>query len=237
MEDGNTPERGTQRKEHQPGLGLNNISNGKERETSGDPVSFLREREIRDRLSEAVYNDDSAITDQFIAEHDLEEIWEPQMLKDFLAVLGYGGTGTLVETVRKNLIKTISILVHIGWENWPKFETIFFPNGWEGEVHRKDPGKPYPHEVLKEATFLGSGRAAREFFNTQYAYFPVVIEEGSNMIIPRTQPLPFIKSKQEEIADGGFGIVTKEVIAPHYFRPKSEFGISDTLSVSLCPIY
>ncbi|KAF8859384.1 kinase-like protein [Acephala macrosclerotiorum] len=225
MEDGNTPERDGQPNERPPGLGL---SNREVQGHPGDPLTFLRKKDIRDKLSEAVYNYDSPTIEQFIAEQDLEKIWEPQMLKEFLAVLGYGGTGGLVKTVQKDLIKTISILVHIGWENWSKFETIFFPNGWEGPIHRKDPSKPYPHEVLKEKTFLGDGRAAREFFNVQHAYFPAVIEEGSNMIIPRTQPLPFIKSMQEDIADGGFGIVTKEVIAPHYFRPRSEFGLADT---------
>ncbi len=195
-------------------------------------AEFLRGRGVLTQLSEAVYNHDwPDPREQFITMQSLEKIWKRQMLKDFLVVLGSGGTEILIETVQMHLIKTISILVHIKWEEWSRFESIFFPSGWAGRVHqdRTDESLPHIHEKLKDDSFLGS--AAWDFFNKQNAYLPVVIEQGSNETISRTRPLPFIKSKQKQIADGGFGIVTKEVIACYQFRPRSEH-ISGERSVS-----
>lgn len=179
-----------------------------------------------------MYNRNCQQTRKFITLQELEVIWEPQMLAELLAILGYNGGVSLVETLRNDLIKTISILADIGWEEWSRFRAVFFPDGWDGSLHqeRKDSCLPHAHDKLEDASFIGD--AAGEFVDKQCAYIPKTIDEGSNIIIPRTQPLPFIKSKQERMGVGGFGFVTKEVIACHHFRPRLKFGLSSTLPVS-----
>ncbi|KUJ23541.1 kinase-like protein [Mollisia scopiformis] len=196
-------------------------------ELSQRASGFLRREKIRARLGEAVYNKGCPQAEQFIIPQDLHEIWRPQILRNFLGVLGYSGEENLVQTVLDHLIKTISILVYIRWEEWSRFESIFFPNGWGKPVRedRTDARIPYPDIILEEDQFLGSGdAAASDFFNHQNVYIPKIIEQGKRILIPKTTPLPFIKKQQEKIAVGGYGVVTKEVIAKHHFRPKSKFG-------------
>jgi hypothetical protein len=189
-------------------------------EVSEKAERFLKVKKIRNRLCGAVYNqDDNSTAAQFITLPSLRTIWTDQMLKDFLAVLGHDGRGNPVKTVQEDLIKTVSILVHMKWEDWSRFESIFFPDGWEKLAceDKTDKNLPHARATLSEHSFLQDGSAATDFLNHQNKYLPMVIKQFESAFVPKWQPLPFIKSEQRNIGSGGFGIVTREVIAHHQF--------------------
>lgn len=220
-------------------LGLNDVdSDGEE---SSNEASELNEkalaflRKIHKRIRKRVYNQKYPQADQFVALQSLQEIWTSQTIRSFLEILGYAGGGNLVDIVEVGLIRTISILAHIQWRYWSKFESMFFPEGWENAVRegRTDQNLPHALSILKDDSFLGDSVAAGDFFNHQNTYLPKVIKQGKTLVVAKTRPLPFIKEKQEPIAEGGYGVVTKEVIACHHFCFYGESGYSAPHNVSV----
>lgn len=200
--------------------------------SAADAVRFLRENEIRDTLESRTHNRECP-GERFISLRTLEEIWTWDCLQRFLDILGIDSDIGSAQYVRKNLIKVLSILVAIRWEDWSRFEDIFL----EGRRRRlrEDSSLPFALASLEDDSFLGMSFAS-DFLNVQHAYIPIVVEEGESKIYPRTRPLPFLKSRSSNIGVGGFGVVTKEVIACHQFMPKSEYKL-DLISVCYWPIY
>lgn len=201
---------------------------------------FLQEQEIRTKLAEAMINQDR-IEGGFITHNSVELIWTKDILKRFLEKLGFKNDDTLVGLVMKHLLKTISILVAIAWGDWHLFGTKFLEydhGGGPGRTPRQDRNDstiPYSFETLEDNAFLGPG-CANYFLVTQYPYIPIVLKEGETAIFPRTRPLPFIRSKSKTIAEGGYGVVTKEVIACGQFRYLHDPGSNDLNTVSVSSV-
>ena len=69
--------------------------------------------------------------------------------------------------------------------------------------------------------FLGDVYASK-FANQQFIFIPICIEAGThNKPLPGLR-LPFVNEKKEVIGKGGYGEVTKEVIAYRQFSYKNE---------------
>ena len=204
------------------------------RRTSGaaDAVRFLRENEVREQLESRTHNREYP-KERFISLKTLEEIWTVECLKRFLDILKLDYDINLAPYVRRNLIKVLSILVTIRWDDWSRFEAIFLDR--DGRRAREDSSLPFALSALEDNSFLGMSFAS-DFLNVQHAYTPIVVEEGESKIYSRTRPLPFLKSQSSQIGAGGFGIVTREVVASHQFKPKSEYKL-DLISVGSIPLY
>lgn len=198
---------------------------------------FLQKQEIRTKLAKAMINQDRT-EEMFITRNSVELIWTNDILKLFLEKLGFKNDDTFVGLVMKYLLKTISILVAIAWGDWHLFGTKFLEyeqGGGPGRTQRQDRNDsmiPYSVETLKDDAFLGPGCAVY-FSAAQYPYIPIVLEEGETKIFPRTRPLPFIRSKKKDIAVGGYGVVTEEVIACGQFRYLHDPGSNDLNNVSV----
>ena len=135
----------------------------------------------------------------------LEEIWTLDCLGKFLDILDIACDALYVW---RNLIKVLSILVAIRWDDWSRFENIFLDGG-RGRVC-EDTSLPFALSALEEDSFLGKSFVS-DFLNVQHAYIPIVVEQGESKTYPRTRPLPFLKSRSSQIGAGGYGVVTKEV--------------------------
>jgi hypothetical protein len=200
--------------------------------TAADAVRFLRENGIRDKIESRTHNREYP-RERFISLRTLEEIWTFDCLESLLDILEIDSDRDSVLYVRKKLIRVLSILVAIRWDDWSRFEIVFLDG--EGTRLREDSSLPFALSALEEDSFLGTSFAS-DFLNVQHAYIPIIVEEGESKIYPRTRPLPFLKHKSSKIGAGGFGIVTREVIACHQFMPKSEYK-SDLISVCCVPIH
>jgi hypothetical protein len=190
-----------------------------------DPLEFIRVNAIRDRLQEATVNTDcDSIQDRFITEHSLRKIWNGGLLTGFLEALGYEDN-VLVGDILMNLIKTISILVSIRWDQWHRFGGIFLTYRDVAVLRhdRKDRALPHPLQVLGDASFLGKSWAV-DFSRMQSSFLPIIVEQGKNTTYPRTRPLPFIRSQTAKIATGAYGVVTKETIAKYQFLPLNDYS-------------
>lgn len=186
-----------------------------------DPLEFLEYKHINEKLEEAALNRDSK-SEKFVTLNSLEKIWQKDTaqgtLGRFLAILRL--EIFLFDDIARNLIKTISILSAIGWKGWETFESIFLDES-RGSVRqdRSDANLPYTLEDLRGQQydeFLGNHWAGK-FLTEQYTFIPIILEEGRNETYPRGRPLPFIRSKTVKLKKGGYGSVTKEVIACHHF--------------------
>ena len=177
---------------------------------------FLRDHAILESLTERTHNLDSP-AERFISQTSLKEVWTSDNLRKFLNILNRETDPQIIHYVRSNLIKTLSILVIIKWDQWTRFSKIFL----EDRNGRGDDALPFTFSALEDESFFGKS-FAQEFFNMQYTFLPIIIEQGENQIYSRSRPLPFIKSKRRQIAVGGYGVVTKEVIARDQFNYGSE---------------
>ena len=198
-----------------------------------DLLEFIRVNAIRDRLQEATVNNDrDSIQDRFITEYSLRKIWNGGLLRGLLEVLGYEDNG-LVGDILMNLIKTISILVSIRWDEWPRFGGIFleYRDGAVLRHDRKDRALPHSLQVLGDPSFLGKSWAV-DFSRMQSSFLPIIVEQGKIVTYPRTRPLPFIRSKREKIATGAYGVVTKETIAKYQFLPQNDYNSRDLHKVN-----
>ena len=188
-----------------------------------DPIEFLEFQRINEKLEEAALNRDSK-SEKFVTLNSLEKIWQKDTVQGtlgrFLAIVMLRLDIFSFDDIARNLIKTISILSAIGWKRWDTFESIFLDESL-GSVRqdRSDANLPYTLEGLKGQQydeFLGNHWAGK-FLTEQYTFIPIILEEGKNETYSRARPLPFIRSKTVKLKKGGYGSVTKEVIACHHF--------------------
>lgn len=166
--------------------------------------------------------------EKFITHDNFKDIWTRDRLREVLESVGLRIGKDLVIYVETFLLKTISILIYTRWDSWPKFSQIFL-DGTTG--FRKDNALPYSSNVLEEEDFLGPADGAA-FENTQYMFIPVIIEEGKNLIFDANFRLPFINVTDQVIGQGGYGEVTKVVIARGSFLHETKFGNSLAHDVS-----
>ncbi|KAK2803436.1 hypothetical protein FQN51_003543 [Onygenales sp. PD_10] len=188
---------------------------------SNPGASFLKERR-RDILAKMHKNGLPA--EKFITLHDLDQIWS----NSCLATLGELVDGKrfdeeTVDFIRRNLLRTLSILIHIRWDEWQKFGNMFVR-------HTDDTGAPdRVDEKFEVATLfdlegiLEDNSWASLFYDQICTFYPITIKEGESHEPARNERLPFINGESLLIGQGAYGKVTKETIAAGQFIP-SEGG-------------
>jgi hypothetical protein len=191
-----------------------------------NPVEYLDYCQMNEKLEAAAFNRGSK-SDKFVPLNRLEDIWRDRLGR-FLVILGLGKDIFLVDDITKNLIKTLSILVTIGWKKWDAFGDIFLEErGGSVRGDRNDHNLPYPLAILEGQDgdpFLGEHWAGK-FRAEQSTFIPIIIKEGGNEIYREGRPLPFIRSQTLKLKNGGYGSVTREIIACHHFRKFSSVGL------------
>lgn len=166
-------------------------------------------------LDEATYKKDKA-SEKFVPYAALERIWTDARLEEFVDLSRPGFDRTLIPFVKENLLRTLSILVYISWPDWPSFGSIFVHHrNVHGDRDRLDDRIPrYDRDIL--CTFLDRMWANR-FLAERWTFFPIVLEEGRMQYFPGDWRLPFVNPQPIPIGSGGYGEVTKEVIASRQF--------------------
>ncbi|KAL4802306.1 kinase-like domain-containing protein [Aspergillus unguis] len=163
---------------------------------------------------EMVRQDDHSKT--FISLESLRKIWTEKRLKGF-AHLYRAFPDAEITYIRKNLLQTLSILVDIKWDRWGQFQRIFLQHD-----RRTDADIPqYDGSMLER--FLGI--ETQSFLALRYIYCPVDIEEGKGRTLGPGWRLPSLST--EEIGEGGYGSVTKELIPSRHLRYKDKSKTPD----------
>ncbi|KAH7403385.1 kinase-like domain-containing protein [Cadophora sp. MPI-SDFR-AT-0126] len=163
---------------------------------------------------------------RFITKRTLSKIWTISCLERLCRICRMTDPDgiSVNETVRhlkEQLLRTISILVHINWPHWDRFRRIFFDRRYSNDVLRIDKNiKGYTQAQLEAEGFLAKPRYAIEFLRVRDSFFPILIKNGMVKIFRKGRILPFIKQGNDsvELGSGGFGTVTKEIIAKNQFR-------------------
>lgn len=182
----------------------------------GSREDFLKE--LQNALGEAMHRKDSP-DESFITYASLEAIWTDARLKT-LADHGQPGFGQeMVEFVKSNLLRTISILVYIGWDHWGSFGKLFLHHqDHRGELDRLDDRiTRYTPQTLD---FLDPAEA-RLFLSDRWAFIPVVLKQGEHHQLEKGWRLPFV-NPPTSIGSGAYGQVSEEVIACGHFMVDSE---------------
>ena len=158
-------------------------------------------------------------SETFVARERLAAVWTQELLKDFIRLKKPGFRDDDFDVIQRDFLQIISILCYIGWPDWTQFGRIFLGHyGTDGERDRTDAsiGK-FKLEDLENAAFLGSPWA-HKFLSDQYIFSPIILREGESLEFGREWRLPFINEESNEIRQGGYGSVTKEIIPGGYYR-------------------
>ena len=198
-----------------PPDGLRNPSHGVE---NLDPLAQIQ-MAILQRMHR---QDDSSKI--FICDRELRTVWEFYNLRDIFPSQRWWEDER--QKIRAEYLKVLSILICIDWTD---LELLFRPYFFmRPDQDRNDASLP-----LSETQLGFLRRSAHLFSQMQYAFIPVIIEEHDTRYIQQLRSkerLPFIEDSLE-IGSGGFGVVSKVIIAPEYLfhtdnRTKnSEVGI------------
>jgi hypothetical protein len=162
--------------------------------------------QIRRKIRKHIQRSEKS-SEKFITAKSLQEIWRFELV-EFLKGLGLDKQEQYT-FIDKNLLKTLSILVHIRWDDWPKFTEIFM----EGQGFRKDrvdSKLPYDLAILQEESFLGGG-SGEDFSDSQYIFIPIILTQGKIDTYPIERRLP-LNTGGRVLGKGAFGKVMEEVI-------------------------
>src|SRR5271154_445555 len=78
---------------------------------------------------------------RFVTKDSQREIWgSGRNLEDFSAIAKLGGKTT--KFLENHFLQTLSILVSIGWNEWPRFSEIFLQHFHDGRHDRTDAAIP-----------------------------------------------------------------------------------------------
>ncbi len=135
----------------------------------------------------------------FICKHDLDQVWADHPLRLIFPKF----TLEEQESVRRDYICVLSILIYIGWNDMSRFRPLFL----------REPGHDDASLPFTDLGILGTSEQV--FLSYQRAFKPVVIEEHNArhlQEISAEDRLPFI-NEPEFMGNGGYGSVTKRVIA------------------------
>ncbi|KAL9615927.1 MAG: hypothetical protein Q9160_009139 [Pyrenula sp. 1 TL-2023] len=167
------------------------------------------EKRIKAKLKAATRNTDPRRA--FICTEDVKQIWSS--LDDIELVLS--GTSEWareeLETIQKDYVLTLSILLLINWLGEYDFKAAFFRVG-VGENKRNDEALHYTESGLE---FLG--RYQDNFFEKQFLFKPAILKGSDNQLVERSRRLPLIEDTQP-LGSGGFGNVYKVNVAPGHFE-------------------
>ena len=145
----------------------------------------------------------------FICKDDLDLIWADHPLYNLFPNFNLSEW----KMIRKRYIRVLSTLIIIDWTD---LRTRFRP------VFLRDPAHDDEHLPFKDLKFLGA--SGQIFADYQHAFTPIVIEERKEkhiQEIPAGYRLPFI-NEPEDVRLGGYGSVTKRIIAPRCLKNKED---------------
>lgn len=176
---------------------------------------------VQKKLKEATYHYDTP--EAFIPYARVQEVWAGDLLEHFL--MNHDptmGTSKIAEA-QLGLLRAISILTGIvprDWSGWSRFSEIFFPPNDADAKRRRDINIPkFTKEELEDEFFLGDTNLASHFVAHRWIYFPIVLNETKRDSYEKNHRLPlFLPLFQEDHVrrQGGYGVVTKEIIPPHH---------------------
>lgn len=175
--------------------------------------SFLADR-LQD-LYQATYKRDKP-SEKFVPYACLEDIWTDARLEKFVHLVHPGFDRVLIPLVKESLLRTLSILVYISWPDWPLFGAIFVHHrNAYGERDRLD--DRVTRYTLETLTVFLNPICADRFLAERWTFCPIVLEEGKTQQFSGDWRLPFVNSEPIPIGSGGYGQVTKEIIASRQF--------------------
>ncbi|KAL3494905.1 kinase-like domain-containing protein [Aspergillus germanicus] len=151
---------------------------------------------------------------RFAPRDSLLRIWSVDVLEEFVfhERIHLPAPYT-VEDLRTNFLQTLSILAYGHWTDWPRFDSIFLVR----HSDRTDRGIPhYDIQTLANNEFLGPP-AGNRFYDDRHLFCPIDVVENGNLTRDGTWKLPFLEGKSEPCGSGGFGRVTKQVIAARHY--------------------
>jgi hypothetical protein len=171
------------------------------------------------------------LKERFITSDNLKLIWARYSVCGLFLSLELYLSEDEIDYVHSHLLKTISILIFTRWDEWPAFRQIFLDDIPRCRS-RNDDALPYSVEVLERDDFFGPPYGS-EFAAGQHIFIPIVIEEGENMTCDIESRLPFLESGEELIGVGGYGEVSKVVIARGQFLHQTKFerGLLSAVSI------
>ena len=145
----------------------------------------------------------------FICKPDLDSVWTDHPLRNIFPKFDPREW----DTIRKRYVRVLSILVLIDWTDLrSRFRPVFL----------RDPAHDDEHLPFTDLEFLGTSRQV--FASYQHAFTPTVIEERKEkhiQVIPAECRLPFV-NEPEDVRLGGYGSVTKRIIAPRCLKNKED---------------
>ena len=159
-------------------------------------VPFL---EIQNAISAKMNGQHAA--HKFICKDDLDQVWADRPLRTIFPNFSQDEC----DSTRQSYICVLSILIYADWADLKsRFRPLFL----------REDGRDDTHLPFKDLDFLG--KFAPTFSSHQQAFKPVIIEERNEryiQTIPPERRLPFI-GEPEPLGKGGYGSVTKRLIAP-----------------------
>ena len=175
--------------------------------------------EMHDRLSAPWVARNSPIAKRFVTREELQAAWSGR-LETFSQEVGLGLARNECGDVEKRFLKTLSILVAIGYESWPRFKKNFLDHrDMEGTPDRTDQILPIPRQELQSLGLGLQPNEAEHFETVQYRFIPVILkEELDPLVLTAAQPLPFLDPERPILGSGGCGTVYKEVIGARCLR-------------------
>ncbi|KAI9927062.1 hypothetical protein ASPWEDRAFT_122136 [Aspergillus wentii DTO 134E9] len=157
--------------------------------------------------------------ESFVTRSSLTTIWTfSRRLERFIDLMRLGVPKPCIPIVKDEFIQTISILVYIGWTEWHRFGQVFLDH-FDAQGNRDRSDRMIPTNTLttlEDNSYLGRLWAGR-FLENQYTFCPVDLKEGENGPVSKEWRLPFINTHEEIIGKGGYGKVTKEIVAGEHF--------------------
>lgn len=174
-------------------------------------MKFLDDR-LRD-IDQATYKKNKP-SEKFVPYAALEAIWTDLRLEEFVYLIHPGFDRNLIPFVRENLLRTLSILVYISWglKDWELFGAIFLHHR-NGRGMRDRLDDRIPHYTLGALTEFLDPIFAGRFLSERWTFYPIVLEEGKSQQFPGDWRLPFVNPESTTIGSGGYGQVTKEIVA------------------------
>ena len=170
---------------------------------------------IQHAILQRMHRPEKGDSNMFICDHELREVWEHYDLRPIFPTGSWSDEDR--RQIRKEFLKILSILILTKWLDLKllyQFRIHFFTRS-----DRNDTSLPL---LGNQLTFLG--RSAYLFQHWQYAFIPVIIKECDKMYVQEVKSeerLPFMENSLE-IGSGGFGIVSKVLIAPRCLINETE---------------
>jgi hypothetical protein len=153
--------------------------------------------------------------ENFITRDCLKDVWTDDRLTTFSQFVELSKTDGTIETLRTELLQTLSILVFMGWVHWQKFVASFIHYG---NLEKRGDATIMQHtrEQLERPDFLGGKKPAADFLMFRSSFVPIDIREGMVETYEKGRRLPLVKPEngvEIVLGRGGFGTVTKVAIA------------------------